>query len=172
MITIYFVFKWSRALLGQSKKPVNEPMPLYKLFYEFMPSLVIVSLNLLLPLLFSFLVTYEQYSPMLVVRISLIRTIFLRLSSLGVLGASIYALVSCDKGRSDRCTCQENGPLCWETYVGQQFYKLAVTNALTGIAVTFFVNFPRALLAKHGENYRFFRYVLKLNTIKVDNLKS
>ncbi|XP_059483874.1 transmembrane channel-like protein 7 isoform X2 [Neocloeon triangulifer] len=155
MLTIYFVFTMSRSLL---EKPISSKQH-FKLFFEYMPSLVIVSLNLLLPLLFSFLVTFEHYSPIVVVRISLMRTIFLRLSSLMVLGASIYRLVSCDDDRPDRCTCQEKGPLCWETYVGQQFYKLAVTNALTGIAVTFFVNFPRAMLAQHFENYRFFKFI-------------
>jgi transmembrane channel-like protein len=155
MFTIYFVFLFSRRLL--SKDLTGDR--LLKLFFEFMPSLMIVSLNLLLPLLFSFLVTFEHYSPIMVVRISLMRTVFLRLSSLGVLGASIYTLVSCEDGRSEQCTCNGSDTLCWETYVGQQFYKLAVTNALTGIAVTFFINFPRALLAKHGENYRFFRFI-------------
>jgi transmembrane channel-like protein len=158
MLTIYSVFLFSRKLLSDSKEDLADDK-LLKLFFEFMPSLMIVSLNLLLPLLFSFLVTFEHYSPIVVVRISLMRTVFLRLSSLGVLGASIYTLVSCDDGRTDQCTCNGDGTLCWETYVGQQFYKLAVTNALTGIAVTFFINFPRALLARQFENYRFFRFI-------------
>ncbi|CAB3362866.1 Hypothetical predicted protein [Cloeon dipterum] len=153
MVTIYLVFTLSRSLLREYQKAEKH----FLLFFEFMPSLMIVSLNLLLPLLFSFLVTFERYSPIVVVRITLLRTIFLRLSSLGVLGASIYRLVSCD--RRNGCNCEEEVPLCWETYVGQQFYKLAVTNALTGIAVTFFVNFPRAMLAKHFENCRFLKFI-------------
>ncbi|XP_065335621.1 transmembrane channel-like protein 7 [Cloeon dipterum] len=154
MVAIYYVFTLSRQLLRTYE---NSESRMLLLFFEFMPYLLIVSLNLLLPLLFTFLVDFEHYSPIVVVRITLLRTVFLRLSTLGVLGASIYPIVSCY--RHDGCVCRDEAPLCWETYVGQQFYKLAMTNALSGIAVTFFINFPRAMIARYFEGNRFISFV-------------
>lgn len=43
-------------------------------------------------------------------------------------------------------------PICWETFVGQQFYKLFIVDFVTHIFVTFFINFPRAMIARHMNN--------------------
>ena len=32
---------------------------------------------------------------------------------------------------------------CWETYIGQQIYKLVVLDFLVAVIVVFFVEFPR-----------------------------
>jgi hypothetical protein len=37
---------------------------------------------------------------------------------------------------------------CWETYVGQQFYKLAVFNLLIKVATTFLVAYPIGKMAQ------------------------
>ena len=37
-------------------------------------------------------------------------------------------------------------PDCWETYAGQQLYKLTVTDFLAQFALIFFVDFPRSKL--------------------------
>lgn len=85
-------------------------------------------------------------------RLSLLRTIFLRLASLVVLLASIYSLISCEK-QADECSSEKcKAPLCWETYAGQQFYRLILLDFITHIVTTFFVNFPRMLIAKHSKN--------------------
>ena len=47
------------------------------LFYEFLPYLAIVCMNLVVPQLFNYLVQYEKYSPLFVIKISLFRTVFL-----------------------------------------------------------------------------------------------
>ncbi|KAF4523805.1 hypothetical protein B566_EDAN013363 [Ephemera danica] len=158
---IYHTFYWSIELLA-SVDSYNDPnvKKFLNLLYEYLPYLAIVSLNLLVPFLFSFLVNFEHYSPMFVVKITLMRTVLLRLASLGVLAASIYQLVSCsDGGGLLECTCKQNGPLCWETYVGQQFYKLAILDAVMGVAVTFFINFPRALIARHAQNSTVVKFI-------------
>ena len=36
--------------------------------------------------------------------------------------------------------------LCWESYVGQQLYKLTLLDLLIMIISTFFVNFPRKMI--------------------------
>uniref|UniRef100_A0A182K8V4 TMC domain-containing protein n=1 Tax=Anopheles christyi TaxID=43041 RepID=A0A182K8V4_9DIPT len=221
------------------------------LFYEFLPYLAIVCMNLVVPQLFNYLVQYEKYSPLFVIKISLFRTVFLRLSSLAVLLSRFYFLItpmnvtqkllinaSSEQGMEQlttttlspsttttipstttvttitaaaaaaasivttaayqlpetnasfvanlttttismlgtllldqqaplaeaqtqqqsvpiqqQCYDEQNGaPQCWETFVGQQFYKLFIVDFATHFLVTFFVNFPRALFARHSSS--------------------
>lgn len=126
------------------------------LFYEFLPYVTIVCMNFLVPLLFNYLVQFEQYSPMFVIKITLLRTVFLRLSSLAVLLSRFYFLIESPEKASESCR-QDKLP-CWETFVGQQFYKLLVVDFVTHIFVTFIVNYPRALLARHI-NTKFTRFI-------------
>lgn len=128
------------------------------LFYEFLPYLAIVFLNLLVPLIFNYLVQFERYSPKFVIKITLLRTVFLRLSSLAVLLSRFYILVSNEVDENDCYNNKEGAPVCWETFVGQQFYKLFITDFVTHIVVTFFINFPRSLLAKHSER-KFVKFI-------------
>lgn len=124
---------------------------LMNFFYEFLPYIAIVVMNLLVPLVFNYLVKFENYSPMFVIKITLLRTIFLRLASLAVLLSRFYYLIYSDIG-DKLCFNKDWGtPQCWETFVGQQFYKLFITDFVTHIFVTFFINFPRAILARHIE---------------------
>uniref|UniRef100_A0A182Q6I2 TMC domain-containing protein n=1 Tax=Anopheles farauti TaxID=69004 RepID=A0A182Q6I2_9DIPT len=213
------------------------------LFYEFLPYLAIVCMNLVVPQLFSYLVKYEKYSPLFVIKISLFRTVFLRLSSLAVLLSRFYFLItpmnvtqklllnaSSEQAaeqvttstiaptttttttipstttttasfmtetnasfvadltattlsvlskvlleqqqqqqqqlpaaepqtqpqlpvHQQQCYDEQNGaPQCWETFVGQQFYKLFIVDFATHFLVTFFVNFPRAMFARHSSS--------------------
>lgn len=77
--------------LLSSKGPWNDQLE--NLFFEFLPYLGIVCLNLLVPLLFNYLVKFEDYSPMFVIKVTLMRTVFLRLSSLAVLLSRFYHLI-------------------------------------------------------------------------------
>lgn len=136
--------------LLSSKVPWDEQLE--NLFFEFLPYLGIVCLNLLVPLLFNYLVKFEDYSPMFVIKVTLMRTVFLRLSSLAVLLSRFYHLISKNVG-TDKCFNDANGtPQCWETFVGQSFFKLIFTDFLSHCLVTFFINFPRALISRHFDS--------------------
>ncbi|XP_076475416.1 transmembrane channel-like protein 7 isoform X2 [Bombus vancouverensis nearcticus] len=160
-VLIYHIFEFS---LDQVSPQVNETydlqsLPLNKiayLFFEFLPYICIVVLNLAVPFLFRYLVSLENYSPSFVIRITLLRTVFLRLSSFIVLLTSFYRLIVTEV-TDNKCTADRR-PLCWETFVGQQFFKLYITDLFLQFFMTFFVNFPRSLIAKHTENkvLRFF----------------
>lgn len=124
------------------------------LFYEFLPYVCIVIFNLLVPILFNYLIQFEQYSPLFVIKMNLFRTVGLRLSSLAVLISRFYYLISL-KNENSHLECYNvkyGTPQCWETFVGQQFYKLFIVDFVTHIFVTFFVNFPRALIARNMNN--------------------
>lgn len=123
------------------------------LFYEYLPYLFIVSMNLFVPLLFNYLVKYEQYTPLFVIKVTLLRTVVLRLASLAVLLSRFYFIISPKEALpEDKCYNTDRAtPQCWETFIGQQFYKLLIVDFVTQIFVTFFVNFPRSMFAKHSD---------------------
>lgn len=156
-VGIYFAFDFSTTKLKEIDN-INDTLyvsvgdfhNIEQLILEFLPSIVIVGLNVIVPFIFKYLVTFEHYNPLFVLRLTLVRTIFLRLSSLVVLYASLYSKVSCTPAETDLCASSACGtPICWETYVGQQIYKLVLTDFATSVLITFFINFPRALIAKH-----------------------
>lgn len=156
---VYFIFEWSSAKLKELQYSIEQMdfvtdfKNVEVLLYQFSTSLVIVFLNIVIPFVFKFLVVFEKYKPVNVVRITLARTILLRLLSLLVLYASLYAKVSCPLLDTDSCSSTEcKTPLCWETYVGQQVYKLVLTDFAIHLFLTFFVNLPRALIARNSEN--------------------
>ncbi|CAH1397573.1 unnamed protein product [Nezara viridula] len=143
-LLIFYTFQYS---VGELQKDVHDD--LHRLLLEFAPYLCIVGLNLVIPNILNYFVILENYSPISALRVAFFRTVILRLSSLGVLLASFFSLVRCT---SDPATCSSpicQKPLCWETYIGQQIYKLLILDILSNAAITFLVNFPRMLLAKH-----------------------
>ncbi|CAL1685459.1 unnamed protein product [Lasius platythorax] len=148
-VFIYYVIDFS---FDQLATYLAQDYEIARLFFEFLPYICIVGLNVAIPFLFRYLVALENYSPLYVVRVTLFRTVFLRLASLVVLITSLYKLVA-DKIPDNECANSTNKqPLCWETFVGQQFFKLYTTDLFIQFFMTFFVNFPRSLIARHTEN--------------------
>lgn len=149
-LLIFFVYTYSIEALKNSD---DERSKQYALLLEFAPSICIVGLNLIVPSVFKYLVSYEHYGPIFVVRITLFRTVLLRLSSLGVLMASFYVTVKCQIHSSDDCDDESDSmceyPRCWEVYIGKQMYKLLILDTVSNILITFLLNFPRMLIAKH-----------------------
>lgn len=150
---IFFTFRYSINEL--QKEFWRERNDLYRLLLEFFPYICIVGLNLIVPNILNYLVTVERYSPIFAFRITFFRTIILRLSTLVALLASFYSLVRCSDDQQntlDYPNCSSffcNRPMCWETYIGQQIYKLLILDILSNALITFLINFPRMLLAKH-----------------------
>lgn len=144
----------AHALLGGRGSLFAGPLDkqLETLYWEFLPYVAIVLFNLLVPLLFNYLMKFEQYSPVFSIKVSLLRTVFIRLASLMVLLSRFYHLISKNL-KTEECFNEDIGTLaCWETFVGAQFYKLLITDFATHCFVTFLINFPRALIARHFNN--------------------
>lgn len=119
------------------------------LIHEYLPSIVITLANFITPLLFSVIINFEDYSPAFEIRFTLMRCVFMRLTSIGVLLFSLWSQITdCEK---EPCICGYNHVLysCWETRVGQEMYKLTIFDFIIIVAVTIFVEFPRKLIVKY-----------------------
>jgi len=147
---IYYAFYFSQEELKRDylQNPKTDLEYLYRFVLEFLPSITIVGLNLLVPNLFAYLVSFERYSPLFVVRLTLLRTVLLRLASLIMLMYSLKNIIICEKPEG----CCEDRPVCWETFVGQQVYKLVILDFVTHILITFTLNWPRMLIAKYSKS--------------------
>ncbi|CAH2098911.1 unnamed protein product [Euphydryas editha] len=120
---------------------------------EFLPFITIGVLNIFIPEIFGYLIGFETYTPANAIIITLLRTVLLRLSSLAVLLSQIYLQIT-DPNRIEKCLdpYEEFRHECWETYVGQQLYKLVLTDFALQIVMTFFINLPRAFVARHSNS--------------------
>ncbi|XP_064645080.1 transmembrane channel-like protein 7 [Lineus longissimus] len=120
-----------------------------QLLIEYLVSLTITALNAVLPPVFTKVVKWEDYTPDFAIKLTLIRRVFLRLASLAVLVGTLYVQIACEG--KDSCNSGGTGDacattLCWETYVGQNFYKLVILDFLVVVCLIVFVEFPRRLI--------------------------
>ncbi|EDV27745.1 uncharacterized protein TRIADDRAFT_53750 [Trichoplax adhaerens] len=113
-----------------------------QLLRNYAASLTLSALNIILPWFFTLLIQYENYSPNFEIQLTLVRTVFLKLASVVVLLASLFAVTrtAASSGGSDTL-------LCWETYVGQELFKLVIMNFLVVVFATILVEFPQKLVA-------------------------
>ncbi|XP_054636868.1 transmembrane channel-like protein 7 isoform X2 [Dunckerocampus dactyliophorus] len=107
------------------------------LIFEYLPSIVITAGNFLVPLLCDRIAVVERYTPSTTVILALLRAVFLRLVSLGVLLFTLWGQITCQ---------------CWETRVGQEMYKLTLFDLIVTVAVLVLVEFPRRMLVDNWSN--------------------
>ncbi|XP_050391672.1 transmembrane channel-like protein 5 isoform X1 [Patella vulgata] len=98
--------------------------------------LCITAINLLLPLVFHGLEQLEDYSkPKTELYVHMVRTMTLKAVTLCVLVNFWY-------GRSSR-------RMCWETFMGQEIYRLVIVDFIFTLLVTFLFEFVRKIMAKY-----------------------
>ncbi|KAG7491884.1 hypothetical protein MATL_G00008720 [Megalops atlanticus] len=131
---------------SQMQRPTNF---ILDLIYEYLPSIVITLANFITPLMFSLIIQFEDYSPAFEIRFTLLRCVFMRLASIGVLLFSLWSQITSCEG--SKCQCGYNHTLypCWETHVGQEMYKLMIFDFIIIGAATVLVEFPRKLIVTH-----------------------
>ncbi|XP_049325885.1 transmembrane channel-like protein 7 isoform X1 [Astyanax mexicanus] len=143
---------YSATIFSQQKQAQDQQYYfIVELIFEYLPSIVITLANFITPIIFSIIISFEDYSPAFEIRFTLMRCVFMRLASIGVLLFSLWSqITSCSNGV---CTCGYNHTLypCWETHVGQEMYKLMIFDLLIVSSVTVFVEFPRKILVNHCE---------------------
>ncbi|XP_067402563.1 voltage-gated chloride channel TMC4 [Emydura macquarii macquarii] len=148
---IYLATQYAQQ--GQNTGPEQQGF-FVGLLVAYVPSIVITAANWLLPLAFGFIVRLERYPLSLEIKLTLIRSVFLRLSSLLVLLFSLWTQITC-RGDLEDASCrtcrynQQQHP-CWETSVGQEMYKLLIFDLVVMLLVLLLVEFPRKLLVMHG----------------------
>ncbi|XP_060064146.1 transmembrane channel-like protein 7 isoform X2 [Ylistrum balloti] len=136
----------------------NDLSDILALFVQYVPYITITALNLLLPLVFQKLAQFERYFHENEIKITLTRSILLRLASPIVLIAILYQQLigegeEEDLGRcgNTRWSSTSGGTVkgnvkCWETYVGQQIYKLVLLDLIVETGIVLFVHLPRRLV--------------------------
>ncbi|KAI4876933.1 hypothetical protein NFI96_030240, partial [Prochilodus magdalenae] len=94
--------------------------------------LLVCGLNYFLPSVFSIVAWMESYdSPSLCIYVAIIRNLFLKMTTLGVLCYRwLYHISSGD-----------NKPECWETFVGQEFYRFLLADLIFAVLHTIFGDF-------------------------------
>ncbi|XP_052790998.1 transmembrane channel-like protein 7 [Mya arenaria] len=117
------------------------------LVVEFLPSIAIAAVNATFPAIFYMAARLERYTPAFVIKITIMRIVFVRLAALIVITATIYTEVTCSPaneclvGTGDCPAIQ-----CWETYFGQQIYKFMVVEISCDVLIIFLYQLPRKFL--------------------------
>lgn len=149
---LFLVYFTTDKLLELQKQHLNE---IVALIVQYLPYLTITVMNFIIPIIFQKIVVLEDYLQNNALRITLGRSILLRLASLGVLFISLYRLlitnggsnVTCGNQLWDRTNSTVRGSIkCWETYVGQQIYKLVLLDLIVEAGIIVFIQLPRRLL--------------------------
>ncbi|XP_032396610.1 transmembrane channel-like protein 7 [Etheostoma spectabile] len=107
---------------------------LVSLVLEYLPPITITFVNLLLPHIFRKISSFEDYSFTMQVNATLVRSIFLKLTTLG-----IYLIFTLTEPQQDHFPCREN-------MFGREMYKLCIFNFLANFCNVFLLNYPRKLL--------------------------
>ncbi|NXW66853.1 TMC7 protein, partial [Eurystomus gularis] len=121
------------------------------LLVQYLPSMVITLANFIAPQTFSFLIRFEDYTPAFEIKLTLLRCVFVRLASIGVLLLSLWSQISyCATDECKACGYNYEHYPCWESEVGQEMYKLMMFDFIIILAGTLFLNFPRKLLVTYS----------------------
>lgn len=136
------------TVFSQRQQTKDHSNFMLELIVEYLPSIVITLANFITPLIFSLIISFEDYSPAFEIRFTLMRCVFMRLASIGVLLFSLWTQITWN---CPDCPCGYNHKTypCWETHVGQEMYKLVIFDFLIIAAVTIFVEFPRKIIVNY-----------------------
>ncbi|XP_051532164.1 transmembrane channel-like protein 7 isoform X2 [Myxocyprinus asiaticus] len=125
--------------INQSQKPDLWVLPL---ILEYLPPITMATVNYLLPHVFSKISEFEDYSLTTQLNLTLIRSIFLKLASLGIY---LFFLITATPPPFNKCA---------ENEFGKEMYKLTMFNLLQCIFSAFFLAYPRALLVERFPGLR------------------
>uniref|UniRef100_A0A6B2F5U8 Transmembrane channel-like protein n=1 Tax=Bothriechis nigroviridis TaxID=88079 RepID=A0A6B2F5U8_BOTNI len=149
---IYLSVSHSQEMLGKTDSPEKSQYFL-QLLVAYLPSAVITAANLLVPMIFQFLVPLEKYPFSFQIKITLLRNVVLRFASLIVVLVTLWGQITCNGDpQNSKCRyCGYNNHLhpCWETSVGQEMYKLMIFDLVITLLVILLVEFPRKMLVTY-----------------------
>uniref|UniRef100_A0A8B9JHH3 Transmembrane channel-like protein n=1 Tax=Astyanax mexicanus TaxID=7994 RepID=A0A8B9JHH3_ASTMX len=102
----------------------------HTLLWEYLPPITITVVNFVLPQMFCVIVTFEDYSLTTQLNLTLVRSIFLKLASLGIY---LFFLIT-----------HLTKSIQVKTEFGKEMYKLTIFHLLACFCNAFLVSFPRA----------------------------
>ncbi|XP_037328859.2 transmembrane channel-like protein 7 isoform X1 [Pungitius pungitius] len=109
---------------------------LFSLVLQYLPPIAITFVNLVLPHIFRTISSFEDYSFTMQVNATLVRSVFLKLASLGIY---LYLIFPTTEPHQNPFRCREN-------VFGREMYKLCIFNFLATLCSTFLLNYPWKLL--------------------------
>ncbi|KAL1265287.1 hypothetical protein QQF64_003314, partial [Cirrhinus molitorella] len=124
---IYYAIQWSHNKDGHHWS--------VSLMLEYLPPITMTAINYTLPHVFSKISEFEDYSLTIQLNLTLVRSIFLKLASLGIY---LFFFI----------TAIQTSPKCRENEFGKEMYKLTIFNLLECFFNAFFVAYPRTLLVE------------------------
>ncbi|KAK1163761.1 transmembrane channel-like protein 7 isoform X1 [Acipenser oxyrinchus oxyrinchus] len=146
----FLIYQATQVSQSYQQEPYNFSVTVSFLI-EYLPSMSITLINFLLPQVFRRLVKFEDYLLTTQINLTLVRCVFLKLSSLGMFLFSLYQQIFCS-GNLENPKCKACGYnrdyQCWETKVGQEMYKLLLFDFLASIGTTFLLDYPRKVLVE------------------------
>ncbi|CAM4731264.1 unnamed protein product [Leuciscus chuanchicus] len=135
-----FALIYYTIILSQQQKDLH--WTVLSLMLEYLPPITMASINYILPHIFSKISEFEDYSLTIQLNLTLIRSIFLKLSTLG-----IY-LVFLIRSTTEQTPTQPQPQTCGENAFGREMYKLTIFNFLECFFNAFFVAYPRTFLVE------------------------
>ncbi|KAM6972533.1 transmembrane channel-like protein 7 [Aplochiton taeniatus] len=117
---------------------------LLNLILQYLPPITITTLNMLLPELFRQISAFEDYSLTTQINTTLLRSICLKLSCLGIYLFFLLSSIQLE---------------CWETQFGKEMYKLSTFDFLACFLTTFFIDYPRKRLEERFPSSRAARLI-------------
>ncbi|XP_033895104.2 transmembrane channel-like protein 7 isoform X2 [Acipenser ruthenus] len=146
----FLIYQATQVSQSYQQEPYNFSVT-FSFLIEYLPSISITLINFLLPQVFRRLVKFEDYLLTTQINLTLVRCVFLKLSSLGMFLFSLYQQIFCS-GNLENTKCKACGYnrdyQCWETKVGQEMYKLLLFDFLASIGTTFLLDYPRKVLVE------------------------
>lgn len=151
------------------------------LMMQYLPPITMTTINIVLPHIFNKISEFEDYSLTIQLNLTLIRSIFLKLASLGIyLSFFIYADKNQQHCLFGRDSIKEktqliSSILCKENEFGKEMYKLTIFNLLVGFFSAFCVAYPRTLLVERFPSSRLAqilgknRFEITLNVLDLVN---
>ncbi|KAL2089845.1 hypothetical protein ACEWY4_014533 [Coilia grayii] len=160
--SFYMIFVATRYSKEKKKSNValSQDSWIINLIVGYLPAITITTANYLLPRAFRKISVFEDYSLTVQLNLTLIRSTFLKLASLGIYILFLYKWRKSDNQNGEisfRCECQtppnstfpSNNTtegvqfvMCWENDFGKQMYQLSVFDLLASFINIFFISFP------------------------------
>ncbi|CAD5111150.1 DgyrCDS488 [Dimorphilus gyrociliatus] len=123
-----------------------------KFLHDMAMPLTISALNFILPFAFSIIASFENYSiPQYALYFTMIRTLLLNAATLGVLVYFWFITVNCDqleKKDENWLNAAVDCKPCWESFMGEQIYRLVIVDFFFTILFTLFSELIRFLVHK------------------------